>query len=210
MNTYLPWWITGISLGAITLSFYLVLHRTLGVSGSWARVVMGNKSDAENEADDLFRNNPKMFNDALMTATIEEFGKEEVVKYINSRHSSTTAQKQAVQKKYLSRSPRSAHIVFLLMLIVGGLIGSIIKNDWSIQFTLGELHTSLFGTGIASPMMLFFGGVMVGFGTQMAGGCTSGHGLSGVSRFVPSSMAATAVFFASAIIFSMIAHQLGV
>ena len=39
---------------------------------------------------------------------------------------------------------------------------------------------------------------MVGFGTRMSGGCSSGHGLTGCSRLHPVSLVATAVFFAAA------------
>jgi hypothetical protein len=53
-------------------------------------------------------------------------------------------------------------------------------------------------------LSLLFGGMMVGFGTQMAGGCTSGHGLSGCSRLIPSSLLATVVFMLSAISLSLL------
>ena len=41
MTTYLPWWITAISLALVTLGFYFANNRPLGVSGSWTRVVNG-------------------------------------------------------------------------------------------------------------------------------------------------------------------------
>jgi len=46
---------------------------------------------------------------------------------------------------------------------------------------------------------LLLGGLCVGFGTRMAGGCTSGHGLCGVSRFQPGSLVATVAFFATGV-----------
>ncbi len=206
MDPYLPWWVTAILLAAITLGFYLTLNRTLGVSGFWTRVVVPSLSGGEGEVDDLFRKNPKMLNDALMAATVAEYGKEEVSKYISSRHGATDINPKTV---LAPRVPRSVLIMFLIMLVVGGLIGAIIKNKLGFQLTLGDVHTKLYGSGIATPIMLFFGGLMVGFGTQMAGGCTTGHGLSGFSRFVPSSMIATMIFFTSAIVFSMIASFFG-
>jgi uncharacterized membrane protein YedE/YeeE len=45
----------------------------------------------------------------------------------------------------------------------------------------------------------FVGGVLVGFGTRLAGGCSSGHGLSGCGRLRPVSIVATAVFFGTAV-----------
>ena len=46
---------------------------------------------------------------------------------------------------------------------------------------------------------LFVGGVLVGIGTRMAGGCSSGHGMSGCSRLQPVSLVATSVFFGTAV-----------
>lgn len=211
METYLPWWATGISLAFITLGFYLFLHRPLGVSGSWARIIMWKNDSVIQKAEAPFRKNPKLFEDALMAATIEEFGEKEVLEYIQSRHKHTPVMQEDITTTVpSSRSPWTAHLVFLIMLMLGGLLGAVIRGDLSFQPTLGLLHSSLFGNGIGSLMMLFFGGLMVGFGTQMAGGCTSGHGLSGFSRLVPASIVATLSFFGAAIVFSMAAHYLGV
>jgi len=211
MDMYLPWWGAGIALSVITLGFYITLNRPLGVSGSWARIILWKNDRAIKQAEAPFQNNPKLFEDALMAATIEEFGEEKVMEYMQSRHQHTETQSIKATNKAISpnRSPWTAHLLFLVMLVVGGMLGATIRGDLNIQPTLGELHTSLFGSGIGSLMMLFFGGLMVGFGTQMAGGCTSGHGLSGLSRFVPASIIATFTFFGTAIAFSMAAHYLG-
>ncbi len=211
MELYLPWWITGTALSVITLGFYIALNRPLGVSGSWARIVLWKNDKVIKEAEAPFQNNPKLFEDALMAATIEEFGEETVLEYMQSRHKSddTTPVKPLTRSVSPNRSPWTAHLVFLIMLVLGGMLGAYLRGDLHIQATLGELHTSLFGSGIGSLMMLFFGGIMVGFGTQMAGGCTSGHGLSGFSRLAPASIIATITFFGTAIAFSTAAHYLG-
>jgi uncharacterized protein len=49
----------------------------------------------------------------------------------------------------------------------------------------------------ADPATLIFGGLMVGFGTRLANGCTSGHGVCGLARLSPRSLAATATFMAA-------------
>ena len=46
--------------------------------------------------------------------------------------------------------------------------------------------------------MIVLGGLLVGYGTQLGRGCTSGHGVCGIARFSPRSIAATAVFMAAA------------
>lgn len=48
------------------------------------------------------------------------------------------------------------------------------------------------------------GGILVGFGTRLAGGCSSGHGLSGCGRLRPVSLVATAVFFGTAVAVSFL------
>lgn len=53
-------------------------------------------------------------------------------------------------------------------------------------------------------VVLFVGGVLVGFGTRLAGGCSSGHGLHGCGRLYPVSLVATAVFFGTAVAVSFL------
>ena len=55
---------------------------------------------------------------------------------------------------------------------------------------------------------LLFGGKMVGFGTQMAGGCTSGHGLSGSAQLIPASLLSTAIFFGSATLLTILMNAM--
>lgn len=49
-----------------------------------------------------------------------------------------------------------------------------------------------------APATLLLGGALVGFGVATGGGCTSGHGVCGMSRLSPRSLAATATFMAVA------------
>lgn len=53
-------------------------------------------------------------------------------------------------------------------------------------------------TIVASPVLLILGGLLVGFGTRMGSGCTSGHGVCGLARRSPRSMVATVLFMAVA------------
>ena len=56
--------------------------------------------------------------------------------------------------------------------------------------------------------ILFVAGILVGYGAKVAGGCTSGNGLSGTATFSPGSLAATATFFATAIVVSFVTRAL--
>ena len=51
--------------------------------------------------------------------------------------------------------------------------------------------------GFPVPLLLL-AGLLVGWGTSLGGGCTSGHGVCGLARLLPRSLVATAVFMASA------------
>ena len=59
-----------------------------------------------------------------------------------------------------------------------------------------------------SYTVLLLGGVLIGWGTRMSGGCTSGHGLCGVSRAQPGSLVATCAFFGTGIVVSLLLEAL--
>ena len=73
---------------------------------------------------------------------------------------------------------------FILGLPLGALL---------VTFAFGPVATR-FPTSITA---LVIGGLIVGFGTRMGSGCTSGHGVCGLSRLSPRSIAATASFMAA-------------
>lgn len=89
-------------------------------------------------------------------------------------------------------------------------------HTWSLVFVGGIITGSFmaanFLTAVPLPVLpeaastpgglvrLGFGGVLVGFGTRYAGGCTSGHTISGISNLNPASMVASAAFFAGGLI----------
>lgn len=50
----------------------------------------------------------------------------------------------------------------------------------------------------SSPLLLVAGGLIVGFGTRLGSGCTSGHGVCGLARLSPRSIVATVVFMSVA------------
>ena len=88
--------------------------------------------------------------------------------------------------------------------IVGGLLRPS-KGDmaWRIAFVAGLISTPLayrmvaplpIVTVDASNPMLIVAGLLVGIGTRYGSGCTSGHGVCGLSRLSPRSMVATAAF----------------
>ncbi len=87
--------------------------------------------------------------------------------------------------------------LFVLGLLVGGLIFL-----WLRPSAIGAASPSLVRIAIA--------GVLVGVGTQLSGGCTSGHGVCGLSRLSPRSMVATGTFMlAAGLTTYVVMHVLG-
>src|SRR6202049_4604841 len=95
--------------------------------------------------------------------------------------------------------------------IAGGLFNP--RTDdrlWRLAFIAGliaaALAAALLGHAVPMPQMpgsmitVAVAGLLVGFGTRLGNGCTSGHGICGIARLSPRSIAATAMFMAAAII----------
>jgi len=82
----------------------------------------------------------------------------------------------------ISKENRIENLLFLAGLILGPSIYNFFLGQ-EIQITISN---SLF--------LLISGGVLVGFGTRLSSGCTSGHGISGISRFSLRSIIATITF----------------
>ena len=91
--------------------------------------------------------------------------------------------------------------------IVGGLLGAA-RGDigWRLAFVVGLLASAgVFAVLAPLPVarvdaglpVLGAAGLLVGLGARYGGGCTSGHGVCGVARLSPRSLAATAVFMAA-------------
>lgn len=76
-----------------------------------------------------------------------------------------------------------------------------------------QLNTGYGTLGAFLPVVvlipvLFLGGALIGFGARWAGGCTSGHGISGNATLSPASFVATATFMATAVTVTFAIHQL--
>ena len=80
-------------------------------------------------------------------------------------------------------------LMFIIGIAVGGFIASQFLSSAPIEF-LPESYMSL-GGGIR----LFVGGILIGFGTRDAGGCTSGHAITGIANLNWPSLVATIFFF---------------
>lgn len=80
------------------------------------------------------------------------------------------------------------------LVFVGGIVvGSFLATQFITADPLPVLPEA--ASSASGILRLAFGGVLVGFGTRYAGGCTSGHTISGISNLNPASVVASAAFF---------------
>ncbi len=108
---------------------------------------------------------------------------------------------------------------------VSGIVGGLLSFDpadrgWRLAFIAGmiaaPLLAALAGVPLPRPAMtsnfalIAAGGLLVGFGSRMGNGCTSGHGVCGFARLSPRSIAATVIFMGAAFItMAIVRHGLG-
>ena len=93
---------------------------------------------------------------------------------------------------------------------VSGILGNVIRaavgeQGWRIAFLLGLIIPALI-LGAGSPMLpadwrwAVVSGLLVGIGTQLGSGCTSGHGVCGLANLSVRSLVATLVFMGTAVV----------
>ncbi len=97
-------------------------------------------------------------------------------------------------------------------------------DRWRIALLIGVVLGALVWTLIVAPSFmsvpaprsgfpgwaLALGGLLVGFGTRLGSGCTSGHGVCGIARFSPRSLVATVTFIATgAVTVYLLRHATG-
>jgi uncharacterized protein len=96
---------------------------------------------------------------------------------------------------------------------ISGILGGMLQkwdgnSPWRLAFLVG-IPLGVLGVSwvhnmqpvvqidVSTPVVVI-GGLLVGFGTRLGSGCTSGHGVSGIARLSPRSLAATATFMGMA------------
>ena len=102
--------------------------------------------------------------------------------------------------------------------IFGGLLN--VRGDdkgWRVAFVAGLILAPVVagwaGYGMAAPGLpsnwgvIVAAGLLVGFGTRLGGGCTSGHGICGIGRLSLRSITATIIFMATAVVTVAITHH---
>lgn len=196
-----PFWLGGLALAGVALAHYFAFGAQLGVSGRMTvlvnvvrdRFVLGSAPSASDE--DLA--------EALRAMTAAEFGEAAL-------DVPDAIEPDGAAAGGPSSPPRTAfepyhHVLFFAGLALGGFASAYAAGTLALTSTLhGADFAAFMGSKPRAFGSLFVGGVLVGFGTRMAGGCTSGHGLIGVSRLSKASIVATMSFFGAGIAFSLL------
>lgn len=93
-------------------------------------------------------------------------------------------------------APRSLALAFIVGLPLGAALVSLVAGPVVARFPM-------------SPLMLVAAGLIVGVGTRLGSGCTSGHGVCGMSRLSKRSIVATVTFMATGFLTVAIVNALG-
>jgi hypothetical protein len=95
-----------------------------------------------------------------------------------------------------ARGDTTWRLAFVLGLVLGGLI---------FVYAGGDLHAIEIE---AETPVLIGAGLLVGFGTRLGSGCTSGHGICGIGRLSPRGIVATLIFMGVAIVTVFVTRHL--
>ena len=104
-------------------------------------------------------------------------------------------------------SGRSWRLPFLAGLLLGGVTSAALGGGWSPIWALGRFD-HVIGLGPAGKLVwMFAGGMLVGFGTRLAGGCTSGHGIFGLANLEAPSLVSTLSFMTAGVATTQIIYR---
>lgn len=92
-------------------------------------------------------------------------------------------------------------------LVIGGFLSAATGGGWTPTWDLGRFD-AVIGFGPAGKLAwMFAGGLFIGFGTRLGGGCTSGHGIFGLSNFELPSLIATTSFMVGGIFTTQLIYR---
>ncbi|WP_404326564.1 YeeE/YedE family protein [Cobetia sp. UIB-001] len=100
---------------------------------------------------------------------------------------------------------RRWRLAFVLGLISGPLLLLLLNLDWG---NVAASTDALIGNPASGVLSMMFAGLLVGIGTGIGGGCTSGHGVCGIARLSPRSLVATVVFVTVAMLTVFVSQHL--
>ena len=105
------------------------------------------------------------------------------------------------------RAARKWRLPFVAGLMLGGFLSAVFGGGWEPTSALGMFDRAI-GFGPAGKMAwMFVAGLFIGFGTRLGGGCTSGHGIFGLSNFELPSLVTTISFMAGGVVTTQMLYR---
>jgi len=105
------------------------------------------------------------------------------------------------------RSARTWRLPFVIGLVLGGALSAYLSGGWAPTWNLG-LFDQVIGLGpVGKLAWMFAGGFLIGFGTRLGGGCTSGHGIFGISNCELPSLITTVCFMAGGVATTQLVYR---
>jgi uncharacterized membrane protein YedE/YeeE len=102
---------------------------------------------------------------------------------------------------------RPWRLPFAAGLVLGGLLSAHLGGGWSPTMALGMFDTVVGFGPVGKLTWMFVGGLFIGFGTRLANGCTSGHGIFGMSNLEPASFVTTVAFMVGGIVTTHLVYR---
>jgi uncharacterized membrane protein YedE/YeeE len=181
-EAFWSWWQGGIAIGAVATIYPLLTGRLLGVSSVYASLVARQRTPVPELAQ------LSELEAALLAETEAEFGPQ-----------ASTNEAPSKLARWRADTEQSRPL-FLLGMALGPLLLLLFSGDFELRSTLGSRFDLRYGElGVLPIAVLVVAGMLIGFGTRVAGGCTSGHGISGVARGERGSLLSTIVFWGTAL-----------
>lgn len=91
-------------------------------------------------------------------------------------------------------------MMLVLGIIIGSLLSALLSGDFRWQWIPSPWESAFGASPLLRAVIALLGGVIIGFGARWAGGCTSGHGISGTLQLAVSSWISAVCFFIGGIL----------
>jgi uncharacterized membrane protein YedE/YeeE len=109
--------------------------------------------------------------------------------------------KTVARNEYLAKYPFGLDygVLFLVGTFLGAMLSAVLSKTWRIEVVPAVWKSRFGGSSVRRLIAAFLGGVIIMFGARMAGGCTSGHGISGSLQLAVSSWTFFLTLFAAGV-----------
>lgn len=101
----------------------------------------------------------------------------------------------------------SWRLYFALGLIGGGVLGAVLGGGWAPTWDLGLFDSQIGYGALGKIVWMFAGGLLIGLGVRIAGGCTSGHGIFGLATLQWASVRAVLSFMVAGILMANLLYR---